>query len=195
MPAPSASIKRKAQSLKPTVNPQPPTVNRHQYWHASGYILMMSRISAGILLFRFENGTPEVLLVHPGGPFWINKDIGAWSIPKGEMEEGENTLETAKRELEEETGIKTEGELIELTPVRQSNKTIYAWAFRLNAKTDFTISNSFEMEWPPGSGKLKSFLEIDKAEWFNFKDAKIKIIKGQIPLIDELLVKLNAFNA
>jgi len=152
----------------------------------------MSKISAGILLFRLENGTPEVLLVHPGGPFWINKDIGAWSNPKGGMEEGENTLEAAKRELEEETGIKTEGELIELTPVKQSNKTIYAWAFRLNAKTEVRISNSFEMEWPPGSGKLKSFLEIDKAEWFKFNDAKTKIIKGQIPLIDELAFKLKA---
>ncbi|HET7003546.1 MAG TPA: NUDIX domain-containing protein, partial [Puia sp.] len=92
----------------------------------------------------------------------------------------------AKRELEEETGIKTEGEFIELSSVKQSNKVIFAWAFELHTEAEFRMSNSFELEWPPKSGKLKSFPEIDKAEWFNLEDAKIKINKGQIPLIDEL---------
>jgi predicted NUDIX family NTP pyrophosphohydrolase len=146
----------------------------------------MNRKSAGILLFRFVQGTPEVLLVHPGGPFWIRKDLGAWSIPKGGMEEGESVLDAAKRELEEETGIKTDGEFIELSPVKQSNKIIYAWAFRLNTEVEFRTSNSFELEWPPKSGNLKSFPEIDKAEWFNLDEAKIKINKGQIPLVVEL---------
>jgi predicted NUDIX family NTP pyrophosphohydrolase len=146
----------------------------------------MNRKSAGILLFRVIQGTPEVLLVHPGGPFWVNKDAGAWSIPKGGMEEGESVLDAAKRELEEETGIKTDGEFIELSSVKQGSKIIYAWAFRLNTEAVFRVSNSFELEWPPKSGNLKSFPEIDKAEWFNLEDAKIKINKGQIPLIEEL---------
>jgi predicted NUDIX family NTP pyrophosphohydrolase len=146
----------------------------------------MNRKSAGILLFRFIKGTPRFLLVHPGGPFWINKDLGAWSIPKGGMEEGESTLDAAKRELEEETGIKTEGEFIELNSVKQGSKIIFAWAFELHTDAEFRMSNSFELEWPPKSGNLKSFPEIDKAEWFNLEDAKIKINKGQIPLIEEL---------
>jgi predicted NUDIX family NTP pyrophosphohydrolase len=146
----------------------------------------MNRKSAGILLFHFVQGTPEVLLVHPGGPFWIHKDLGAWSIPKGGMEEGESNLDAAKRELEEETGIKTDGEFIELSSVKQGSKIIFAWAFELHSEAELRMSNSFELEWPPKSGKLKSFPEIDKAEWFNLEDAKIKINKGQIPLIDEL---------
>jgi predicted NUDIX family NTP pyrophosphohydrolase len=102
------------------------------------------------------------------------------------MEEGESVLDAAKRELEEETGIITDGEFIELSPVKQSNKIIYAWAFRLNTEVEFRTSNSFELEWPPKSGNLKSFPEIDKAEWFNLDEAKIKINKGQIPLVVEL---------
>jgi predicted NUDIX family NTP pyrophosphohydrolase len=152
----------------------------------------MSRKSAGILLYRYTNGIPEFLLVHPGGPFWINKDAGSWSIPKGGMEEGESTLDAAIRELEEETGIRAKGELIELTPVKQGNKLIYAWAFTLNAEAEIRMSNSFDMEWPPGSGKFVSFPEIDKADWFKLDEAKTKIISGQIPLIEELFVKLNA---
>jgi predicted NUDIX family NTP pyrophosphohydrolase len=146
----------------------------------------MNRKSAGILLFRFVGETPEVLLVHPGGPFWVKKDIGAWSIPKGGLEEGESLIDAAKRELEEETGIKTDGEFFELGPVKQGNKIIYAWAFQLNIEAEFRTSNFFELEWPPGSGILKSFPEVDKAEWFNLEEAKIKINKGQIPLIVEL---------
>ena len=157
------------------------------YWHEAGYnIASMNRKSAGILLFRFIRGNPEVLLVHPGGPFWRNKDAGAWSIPKGGMEEGESLLDAAKRELEEETGIKTDGDFIELSPVKQGNKIICAWAFQLNKKAEFKMSNTFDLEWPPKSGNLKSFPEIDKAEWFSPEEAKIKINKGQIPLIEEL---------
>jgi predicted NUDIX family NTP pyrophosphohydrolase len=150
----------------------------------------MNRKSAGILLFRIVQGMPEVLLVHPGGPFWIHKDIGAWSIPKGGMEDGESNLDAAKRELEEETGIKTDGEFIELSSVKQGSKLIFAWAFELHTDVEFRVSNSFELEWPPKSGKLKSFPEIDRAEWFNLEEAKIKINKGQIPLIEELSMVL-----
>jgi len=146
----------------------------------------MNRKSAGILLFRIAQGTPEVLLVHPGGPFWKNKDMGAWSIPKGGMEEGESNLDAAKRELEEETGIKTEGEFIELSSVKQGSKVIFAWAYQLHTKAEFRMSNTFELEWPPRSGKLKSFPEVDKAEWFNLEEARLKILKGQLPLIGEL---------
>ena len=124
--------------------------------------------------------------MHPGGPFWIHKDVGAWSIPKGGMEEGESNLDAAKRELEEETGMKTDGDFIELSSVKQGNKIIYAWAFHLYTEAEFRMSNSFELEWPPKSGNLKSFPEIDKAAWFNLEEAKIKINKGQVPLIEEL---------
>ncbi|HEY2347699.1 MAG TPA: NUDIX domain-containing protein [Puia sp.] len=146
----------------------------------------MNRKSAGILLFRFMKGNPEVLLVHPGGPFWIKKDIGAWSIPKGGIEEGESVLDAAKRELEEETGIKTAGDFLELRPVKQGSKIIYAWAFHLNTEAEVKMSNFFELEWPPKSGNIKAFPEIDKAEWFTLEEGKIKINKGQIPFIDEL---------
>jgi len=116
----------------------------------------MSKKSAGILLYRFHNNLPEVLLVHPGGSFWAKKDLGAWSIPKGEFEADENPLDAAKREVEEETGIKVHGAFIELTPVKQkSGKVIYAWALQGNFNAAEIKSNEFEIEWPPQSGKEK----------------------------------------
>lgn len=151
----------------------------------------MHKQSAGIILFRCKNKIPQVLLVHPGGPFWAKKDVGAWSIPKGEIEENENTFATAKREATEETGINLEhidpSLFIELTPVKiKSGKTILAWA----VEKDFAIhelkSNSFEMEWPPKSGIRKQFPEVDKAVWFSIEEAKIKINQGQIPILEEL---------
>lgn len=151
----------------------------------------MLKRSAGILLYRFRNKIPEVMLVHPGGPFWEKKDLGAWSIPKGEFEEDENPLDAAKREMEEETGIKVSGDFIELTPVKQkSGKIIYAWVLQKDTDTDQIKSNSFEMEWPPESGNKKVFPEIDKAAWFTPAEAKRKIIEGQLPFIDELERKL-----
>ena len=153
----------------------------------------MVKKSAGILLFRFDNNLTEVLLVHPGGPFWAKKDLGAWSIPKGEFEPEENPLAAAKRELEEETGIKAEGDFMELTPVKQkSGKLIYAWALQMDIDVAEVKSNSFEIEWPPKSGKLKSFAEIDKAAWFNMDEARKKMIEAQTPLIRELEAKLDA---
>ncbi|MEP7375734.1 MAG: NUDIX domain-containing protein [Chitinophagaceae bacterium] len=152
----------------------------------------MIKKSAGILLYRFHNNLTEVLLVHPGGPFWAKKDLGAWSIPKGEFGPGANPLDAAKRELEEETGIKAEGDFIELTPVRQkSGKLIYAWAWEKDIDAAGIRSNSFEIEWPPKSGKKKSFPEIDKAAWFSMDEARKKIVEGQAPLIDELETKLH----
>lgn len=153
----------------------------------------MHKKSAGILLYRLHDGVPEVFLVHPGGPFWVKKDAGAWTIPKGEIEENENAFTGAKRELEEETGIKVSGDFIELAPLKQnSNKKIYAWALLFDVDPSAVTSNTFELEWPPKSGIKKSFPEIDKAAWFHMDEAKKKIIKGQIPLIKELESKLNA---
>lgn len=148
--------------------------------------------SAGILLYRFPTNGKEVLLVHPGGPFWAKKDDGAWSIPKGEFGAGEDPLDAAKRELEEETGIKADGNFIELTPVKQkSGKLVYAWALQKDIDPAAIKSNSFEIEWPPRSGIKKSFPEIDRAAWFAMNEARNKIIAGQAPLIDELEVKLH----
>lgn len=152
----------------------------------------MAKRSAGILLYRFRSNMPEVLLVHPGGPFWQKKDVGAWSIPKGEFEEDEDPLDAAKREMEEETGIKVAGDFIALTPVKQnSGKIIYVWALQKDTDAAQIMSNSFEMEWPPKSGNKKAFPEIDKAEWFSMDKAKQKINKGQIIIISELENKLS----
>jgi predicted NUDIX family NTP pyrophosphohydrolase len=143
--------------------------------------------SAGILLYRKNDRIPEVLLVHPGGPFWKNKDLGVWSIPKGEFIDPEQPLETAKRELLEETGIVMSGSAHELIPVKQgSGKMVYAWAVEQDVDASNISSNSFDMEWPPKSGKMKSFPEIDKAGWFTIAEAKHKIVAGQLPFLTEL---------
>ena len=150
----------------------------------------MAKKSAGILLYKIENKILEVFLVHPGGPFWIKKDDGAWSIPKGEFDD-EDPLEAAKREFEEETGIKISGDFIKLNPVKQkSGKIVYAWAVEGNIDPAKIKSNEFEIEWPPRSGKMKPFPEIDRAAWFNLNDAKMKINGGQLLLIKELENKL-----
>ncbi len=143
--------------------------------------------SAGILLYRVNSSRLQVLLVHPGGPFWAKKDAGAWSIPKGEIEEGEDLLDAAKREVEEETGILVTGRFITLTPVKQkSGKIVHAWATEQDVDPRLVKSNLFEMEWPPRSGLKKSFPEIDRAAWFMLEEAKQKIIPGQEPLLEEL---------
>ena len=148
--------------------------------------------SAGLLLYRLKANVTEVLLVHPGGPFWKNKDEGAWSIPKGEFSAGEDGLEAAKRELHEETGYQLNGNFIALTPVKQrGGKTVHAWALEADLDTSQVKSNTFEMEWPPRSGKKQEFPEIDKAEWFQIPEARQKINPSQAALIDELLLKLN----
>lgn len=152
----------------------------------------MSKKSAGILLYRFKKKNLEIFLAHPGGPFWKNKDAGAWSIPKGEFDDNEEPLDAAIREMKEETGLTLKGNFIELTPVKQkSGKLVYAWALEHNIDPSEIKSNEFEMEWPPKSGKKKSFPEIDKAEWFDLTMAKDKILGAQWPLVEELRKKLN----
>jgi predicted NUDIX family NTP pyrophosphohydrolase len=147
----------------------------------------MPKQSAGILLYRLKNDQWQVFLIHMGGPFWIKKDEGAWSIPKGEFTSEEDPLAAAKREFLEETGFKIEGNFIEVKPVKQpGGKLIYAWAIEGDCDASAISSNTFEIEWPPGSGKKKTFPEADRAEWFSFETAKSKILKGQQGLIDEV---------
>lgn len=145
-----------------------------------------SQISAGLLAFRRHHGL-EVLLAHPGGPFWINKDDGAWTIPKGLADADDDTLSAARREFTEETGFVANGDMLPLTAVRQrSGKTVIAWAFEADYDLESFSSNAFEMEWPPRSGRMKSFPEIDRIAWFDYDTALTKIIAYQRPLIVEL---------
>lgn len=147
--------------------------------------------SAGILLYRFISGNIEVMLVHPGGPFWRNKDLAAWSIPKGEFTEEEKPLAAAKREMEEETGIKCDGNFIALTPVKQkSGKVVYPFALEMEVDVSSIKSNIFSIEWPPKSGRQQSFPEADKAAWFTLPEARQKINAYQAPMIDELELQL-----
>ena len=151
----------------------------------------MVKTSAGILLYRIRNKKPEVFLVHPGGPFFAKKDSGAWGIPKGEFTEEENPLVAAKREFEEETGFKAEGNFIELAPVKlKSGKIVFAWALEGDADASLLKSNTFHLEWPPRSGKMLEIPEVDRGEWFSIDVAKQKISQGQAPLIDELMQRL-----
>ena len=146
----------------------------------------MTKKSAGLLMYRRRNGKLEVMLVHPGGPFWVKKDLGSWSIPKGEYTNEEDPLEVAKREFQEETSFKAEGEFMALTPIKQpSGKLITIWAFEGDCDASKIKSNTFTMEWPPRSGKQQEFPEVDRAAWFTISVAKKKIIKGQTGFIDE----------
>jgi predicted NUDIX family NTP pyrophosphohydrolase len=148
----------------------------------------MPRISAGLLMYRIKDGTLEFLLVHPGGPLFANKkDDGIWSIPKGESEPDEDLLNTAKREFEEETGLKPAGPFIPLQPVRQkSGKIVHAWAFECDCDPSVATSNTFTMEWPPHSGRHMEFPEVDRADFFDFDTARQKINAPQIGLLAEL---------
>jgi predicted NUDIX family NTP pyrophosphohydrolase len=147
-------------------------------------------ISAGLLAFR-RRAEIEVLLAHPGGPFWAKKDNGVWTIPKGLMETGDNPLVTARREFSEETNFVAAGEFIALAPAKQkSGKTVYAWAFEADFDLATFMSNSFEIEWPPKSGKRKSFPEIDRVAYFTLSVAMTKILPYQQPLLLELQIRL-----
>jgi predicted NUDIX family NTP pyrophosphohydrolase len=138
-------------------------------------------------MFRRCGGRPEVLLVHPGGPFWTRRDQGAWSIPKGEFALDEDPLAAARREFEEETGIWPEGEFIPLSPRRQpGGKVVHAWAFEGDCDPTAIVSNTFVMEWPPRSGRRQEFPEVDRAAWFPLEEAKRKLLSGQVGLIEEL---------
>jgi predicted NUDIX family NTP pyrophosphohydrolase len=150
--------------------------------------------SAGILLFRFESGRPRVLLVHPGGPYWAKKDLGAWTIPKGEYEEGELARDCALRELGEELGAAPNLDaeaLIDLGSVRQkSGKVVEAWAAEGDFDPAALSSNTFALEWPPHSGSERQFPEVDRAEWFDPAQARERILPAQAELIDRLLEHL-----
>jgi predicted NUDIX family NTP pyrophosphohydrolase len=146
-------------------------------------------LSAGILLFRHRDGPTEVFLVHPGGPLWAGKDTGAWSIPKGTVEPGEDELACAYREFHEETGFDLNRGVhpYDLGSFRQSNsKTIRAWAVEGDCDPERLISNSFELEWPPRSGLIRQFPEIDRGAWFDPPTARIRILKGQRPILEAL---------
>jgi predicted NUDIX family NTP pyrophosphohydrolase len=147
----------------------------------------MPKKSAGILLYRRDRGDLEVFLAHPGGPFWKNRDRGAWTIPKGEIGDGEDPFAAAKREFAEEIGFTPVGPSIPLKPLRQpGGKTVWAWAVEGDRAAAFACSNSFRMEWPPRSGQFDEFPEIDRAEWFSLAEAKEKILPGQAPFLSEL---------
>jgi predicted NUDIX family NTP pyrophosphohydrolase len=154
-----------------------------------------SRTSAGLLLFRKKGGRLEVLLAHPGGPYFQNKDDGIWTVPKGEVGEDEDLLKRARIEFEEELGVApAPGELIELGWIKQKGgKTVYAWAFEGDLPENFKVSsNTFEMEWPPHSGKMESFPEVDRAAFFSIGAARIKMKPTQEAFLDRLIAALNS---
>ena len=153
----------------------------------------MPRESAGLVVYRWRGSRLEVLLVHPGGPFWARKDQGAWSIPKGEIEPGEAPLARAQQELREETGFAVAGPFVALAPVRQpGGKIVHAFAVAGDGDAGTIVSSRFTMEWPPRSGRFQSFPEVDRAGWFELPAAREKILSGQRGLLDQLLALQSA---
>jgi predicted NUDIX family NTP pyrophosphohydrolase len=154
----------------------------------------MAQYSAGILFYRLKAGGLEVLLVHPGGPFWAKKDAGSWSIPKGLIERGEELIAAAMREVEEELGLPVPaGELTPLGEAKQpSGKVVHIWSMEADIDTSKVKSNVVELAWPPKSGKLQQFPEIDKATWFSLARARAKLLKGQVVFLERLAEKLGA---
>jgi predicted NUDIX family NTP pyrophosphohydrolase len=151
----------------------------------------MPKHSAGILLYRRRAVGPELLLVHPGGPFWAKKDAGAWSIPKGEYAQGEDPLAAARREFEEETGMRVAGNFVPLGElVSPGRKIVTAFALEGDFDPATLRSNTFELEWPPKSGRMQSFPEIDRAQWFAPDEARHKILVGQSEFISRLIARL-----
>ena len=156
----------------------------------------MARTSAGLLLYRWREGRLEVFLVHPGGPFWARKDEGAWSIPKGEFTAGEDPLLAARREVEEETGLVPDGAFVALSPLRQAGgKIVHAFALEGDCEPAAIRSNSFTIEWPPRSGERREFPEVDRAAWFALAEAKRKILKSQLGLLEQLVELLSRRDA
>lgn len=153
---------------------------------------MAVKTSAGLLLYR-NRGEPEVFLVHPGGPYWKKKDLGAWSLPKGALAEGEDPLDAAKREFSEETGCAIDGDFRALAPLKQpSGKVIHAWAIEGECDPAELQSNAFSIEWPPRSGRMQEFPEVDRAAWFSIAEARRRILPGQAGFIDQLASLLGA---
>jgi predicted NUDIX family NTP pyrophosphohydrolase len=152
----------------------------------------MAKTSAGILMYRWRDDGIEVLLAHPGGPFWAKKDEGAWSIPKGEFSPGEDPLDAAKREFKEEMGLAVSGDFHPLLPIKQAGgKVVQAWAVEGDYDPSAIKSNTFTIEWPPKSGRQTEFPEVDRAGWFSLTQARIKVLKGQLGLLAELEQKLS----
>ncbi len=152
----------------------------------------MAKLSAGFLMYRFVDGELQVLLAHPGGPFFRNKDEGVWSIPKGEPETGEDLLAAARREFAEETSLTPQEPFIPLSPIQQKGgKVVHAWAFVGDCDPNSFSSNTFQMEWPPKSGRQMDFPEMDKADFFPIEAAKHKINPAQVPLLEELSALVN----
>ena len=149
------------------------------------------KVSAGLLVYRLRDGVPEVFLVHPGGPFWAKKDDGAWSIPKGEAAPGEDLMACARREFAEETGLAVDSKLAPLASVKQAGgKLVHAFAGPGECDAAAIRSNSFTMEWPPGSGRMRDYPEVDRAAWFDLATARTKLLKSQLPLLDALEARL-----
>jgi len=147
----------------------------------------MAKRSAGLIVYRRRGEDLEVFLVHPGGPFWAKKDLGAWSIPKGEYEEGEEGLDAARREFLEETGFAVDGDFLEVGTIKQAGgKVVTAWAVEGQLDAALLRSNVFEMEWPPRSGRLQEFPEVDRGGWFSIEEAGGRILKGQGGLLERL---------
>ena len=147
----------------------------------------MAKRSAGLIVYRRREDGVEVFLVHPGGPFWAKKDLGAWSIPKGEYEEGEEGLDVARREFLEETGFAVDGDFLEVGTIKQAGgKVVTAWAVKGEFDAALLRSNVFEMEWPPRSGRLQEFPEVDRGGWFSIEEARGRILKGQVGLLERL---------
>jgi predicted NUDIX family NTP pyrophosphohydrolase len=152
----------------------------------------MPKKSAGIIVYRIRSGLLELFLAHSGGPFWEKKDYNAWTFPKGEFEEGEEPFDAALREFREETGQSVQGDFIELTPRRNpSGKMVYAWACEGDVDEKAVRSNLFEMEWPPGSGNVQKFPEVDRGAWFDISEAKKRVHKGLVPILEELEKKID----
>lgn len=148
----------------------------------------MPKASAGLVVYRIQEGRLEIFLVHPGGPFWARKDLGAWSIPKGEFLDSEDPLEAARREFREETGHEIDGPFLPLQPIKQKGgKIVHAWAVQGDLDPERIQSNTFTMEWPRGSGRQKEFPEVDRAEWFEVEEARRRILSGQAGFLDELV--------
>jgi predicted NUDIX family NTP pyrophosphohydrolase len=155
----------------------------------------MPKTSAGLLMYRHVNEKLEVLLVHPGGPFWKKKDMGAWAIPKGEVKDNEDLFAAAQREFLEETGFTTNGPYIDLGEIRhRSGKRVHVWAFGGDCDPTLLRSNTFEMEWPPKSGKRQTFPEVDKASFYSLEDANEKILEAEAPFLDRLREKLSSLS-
>ena len=149
------------------------------------------RQSAGLLLYRKTGTELEFFLIHPGGPIFAKKDLGVWSVPKGEFEGDEKPLDAAIRESEEEVGTKITGDFIELQPIIQKGgKKVLCWAVEGDFNPQLLVSNTFEMQWPPKSGKMQSFVEVDRGDWFTYEKAILAIKDRQIPLLDQLITLL-----